>query len=581
MPVTVPTSKLGRFFAELKRRKVYRVAVVYAVVAFVIWGAAEQLVPGLALPDWAFRLIVLLTILGFPIALVLAWALEVTPEGIRRTPTLEPAAGPGDEAAAEPDPRSAEPQPASIAVLPFTDMSPERDQEYFCDGMAEELINALTKVKELRVAARTSSFQFKGKSEDVCEVAKKLRVGTVLEGSVRRAGDRLRVTAQLVSAEEGYHLWSETYERQLEDVFAIQDEISRAIVDTLRPTLLGEEEPTLVSASTENPEAYDWYLRGRYHWDQRYEVGLETALKYFQQAVEIDPEYALAYRGIADCYTILGVFGYLPPNEAMPKALGAALRALELDDGLSEAHASLGFVHFWNGWDWETAEKEYARAIELNPNNAEVRAWYSILCVAQGRFEETLEHAVTARRLDPLHPFVALQLGNVKVLTGDFESAIRHYEEIVEREPGYLLALFLLSYTYSLAGRHDDAVRMAERAATLAKQAPFFEGALAGFYGRAGREEEARSILAELSERTASEYVSPLFLLWGYLGLKEKEKALEYLAKAVEEQSPYLFTIHVDAQYDYLRSDPRFIELASQVGSGVVKGAGAGRGFRG
>jgi TolB-like protein/Flp pilus assembly protein TadD len=568
---------LRTFLAELKRRRVFRVAVVYAVVAFVIWQAAEIAVPGLHLPDWVLTLVILLTVLGFPIALVLAWALEITPEGIRRNPALEPGVGPPGEEAAEPAATAAEPQPASIAVLPFTDMSPEKDQEYFCDGMAEELINALTKVKELRVAARTSSFQFKGKSEDVCEIAKKLRVGSVLEGSVRRAGDRLRVTAQLVSAEDGYHLWSETYERQLEDVFAIQDEISRSIVDTLRLTLLGEEGPRLVRASTRSPEAYDWYLRGRYYWDQRYEVGLETALKYFQQAVEIDPEYALAYRGIADCYTILGIFGYLPPNEAMPKAMGAALRALELDDGLSEAHASLGFVHFWNGWDWEIAEKEYARAIELNPNNAEVRAWYAVLCDAQGRFEEALEHAVTARRLDPLHPFVALQLGNVKVLTGDFENAIRHYEEVVEREPEYLLAVFLLSYAYSLAGRHDDAVRMGERALTLAKQAPFFKGALAGRYGRAGREDEARSILAELSERTTSEYISPLFLLWSYLGLKDEEKALEYLAKAVAEQSPYLALIHGDPQYDFLRSDPRFIELASQVGSGVVKSASAGR----
>jgi serine/threonine-protein kinase len=571
------TSRIGGFLAELKRRKVVRVAVVYALVGFAVIEGSQLIFDALEFPRAAWQFVVVLTLLGFPIALVLAWALELTPEGIRVTPPAEPAEADAGNEAPERMATPVEPQPASIAVLPFTDMSPEKDQEYFCDGMAEELINALTKVKELRVAARTSSFQFKGKSEDVCEIAKKLRVGTVLEGSVRRAGDRLRVTAQLVSAEDGYHLWSETYERQLEDVFAIQDEISRSIVDTLRLTLLGEEEPRLVRASTRSPEAYDWYLRGRYYWDQRYEVGLETALKYFQQAVEIDPEYALAYRGIADCYTILGIFGYLPPNEAMPKAMGAALRALELDDGLSEAHASLGFVHFWNGWDWEIAEKEYARAIELNPNNAEVRAWYAVLCDAQGRFEEALEHAVTARRLDPLHPFVALQLGNVKALTGDFESAIRHYEEVVEREPEYLLAVFLLSYAYSLAGRHDDAMRMGERALTLAKQAPFFKGALAGVYGRAGREDEARSILAELNERTTSEYISPLFLLWGYLGLNEKEKALEYLTMAVAEQSPYLFSIHVDANYDSLRSDPRFIELASQVGSGVVKSASAGR----
>ncbi|UCC83742.1 MAG: tetratricopeptide repeat protein, partial [Gemmatimonadota bacterium] len=537
--------------------------------------------PALHLPEWVLTFVVVVVIIGFPIALVLAWALEITPEGIRRTSALEPAVGPDGEEAAEPVSIPAEPQPASIAVLPFSDMSPEGDQEYFCDGMAEELINALTKVKELRVAARTSSFQFKGKSEDVREIAKSLGVRSVLEGSVRRAGDRLRVTAQLVTAEDGYHLWSETYERQLEDVFAIQDEISRSIVDTLRLTLLGEEGLRLVRASTRSPEAYDWYLRGRYHWDQRWEVGLETALKYFQQAVEIDPEYALAYMGIADCYTILGIYGFLPPNEAMPKAMGAAMRALELDEGLSEAHASLGFLHFWNRWDWKTAENEYARAIELNPKNAEVHAWYAVLCGAQGRLEEAVEHAVTARRLDPLHPFVAIQLAGAEILSRDFNSAIRHYEEVLEREPEYLLAVYLLSYACSMAGRHDDAVRMAERALALAKQAPFFKGVLAAVYGRAGREDEARSILAELSERMTSEYISPLSLLWGYLGLKEKEKALEYLAMAVAEQSPYLFAIHVDANYDSLRSDPRFTELASRVGSGVVKSASAGREIHG
>ncbi len=561
---------LRTFLAELKRRRVFRVAVVYAVVAFVIWQAAEIAVPGLNLPDWVLTLVILLTVLGFPIALVLAWALEITPEGIHRTPALEPAVGGDGEDAAEPAATPVEPQPTSIAVLPFTDMSPEGDQEYFCDGMAEELINALTKVKELRVAARTSSFQFKGKSEDVCEIAKMLRVGSVLEGSVRRAGDRLRVTAQLVTAEDGYHLWSETYDRQLEDVFAIQDEISRAIVDALRPTLLGEPEARLVSASTKSMEAYDHYLRGRHYWDQRYKVGLEAALKYFQKAVEIDPGFALAYRGIGDCYTVLGIYGFLPPDEGRSKGKAAVFRALELNEELSEAHASLGWSHFFYGFEWELSEKEYQRAIELSPSNAEAHTWYGVLCGAQGRYAEAFEHLAIALQLDPLSSYITSMLGVLKIYAGDTEGGIRTLEEVVERDPQYLMAVWLLGWGYTCGSRHDEAVRTGERALALSNEANFWKGGLALWYGRAGLRDKALELIDDLSERMASEYVSPLVLTWGYLGLGDEEKFFEWLAEAVAEQSPYLFSIHLDPQYDPFRSHPRFTELAKQIGAGVV-----------
>ncbi len=561
---------LRTFLAELKRRRVFRVAVVYAVVAFVIWQAAEIAVPGLNLPDWVLTLVILLTVLGFPIALVLAWALEITPEGIHRTPALEPAVGGDGEDAAEPAATPVEPQPTSIAVLPFTDMSPEGDQEYFCDGMAEELINALTKVKELRVAARTSSFQFKGKSEDVCEIAKMLRVGSVLEGSVRRAGDRLRVTAQLVTAEDGYHLWSETYDRQLEDVFAIQDEISRAIVDALRPTLLGEPEARLVSASTKSMEAYDHYLRGRHYWDQRYKVGLEAALKYFQKAVEIDPGFALAYRGIGDCYTVLGIYGFLPPDEGRSKGKAAVFRALELNEELSEARASLGWSHFFYGFEWELSEKEYQRAIELSPSNAEAHTWYGVLCGAQGRYAEAFEHLAIALQLDPLSSYITSMLGVLKIYAGDTEGGIRTLEEVVERDPQYLMAVWLLGWGYTCGSRHDEAVRTGERALALSNEANFWKGGLALWYGRAGLRDKALELIDDLSERMASEYVSPLVLTWGYLGLGDEEKFFEWLAEAVAEQSPYLFSIHLDPQYDPFRSHPRFTELAKQIGAGVV-----------
>jgi TolB-like protein/tetratricopeptide (TPR) repeat protein len=564
-------SKLGHLLAELKRRKVYRVAVVYAVVAFAIWQVAEITFPALHLPEWVLTFVVVIVIIGFPIALVLAWALEVTPEGIRRTAPLPPAAGrDGDEAAA-PVSTTAEPQPASIAVLPFSDMSPERDQEYFCDGMAEELINALTKVKELRVAARTSSFQFKGRSEDVREIARSLGVRSVLEGSVRRAGDRLRVTAQLVSAEDGYHLWSETYERQLEDVFAIQDEISRAIVDTLRPTLVGRAEPRLVKPSTESTEAYDLCLKGRYYWHQRYKYGLEMAMSYFQRAIEIDPDYALPYTGIADSYVTLAMYGFLPVRDAGPKAKAAATRALELDDELGEAHASLGWVQFACDWDWASAEENLERAIELSPSNAEVRTWLGLLYGAQGRFTEGLRQMDRARDLDPLSSYVAAMTGAVYRYVRDADQAIHILEGVVKKEPGYAFALFILAAAYGDASRHADAVATGERLVAATQNASLFKGQLANFYLSAGAPEKARAIVDELNERSRSEYVSPLPLAWALFPLGETEAALDRLAEAVDEHSPLLVGIHQDPAYDPIRSHPRYAQLASRVGSGVVK----------
>ena len=390
-------SKLSIFLAELKRRRVYGIAVLYAAVGVAISLGVPDLFDALLLPGWTARLVIVILALGFPIALVLAWAYEVKPEDPRPTePDGRPAEKEGRGAVSSPGDLAAgtiteQEPPPSIAVLPFVDMSPDQDQEYFCDGMAEELINALTKVESLRVAARTSSFHFKGKSENVREIGGQLAVRAVLEGSVRRAEDQLRVTAQLVSVEDGYHLWSESYDRELKDVFAIQDEISRSIVDSLRPTLLGEEEHTLVTPPTRSLEAYDHYLRGRHYWEGRYEKGLETALRYFEKAVEMDPEYALPYTGVADSYAVLGLYGYLRPQGAGERAKSMAERAVELDDGLSEAHASLALYHLLYSWDWDRGGAEFRRAIELNPDNAKAHVWLGLLRAVQGRFEEAVE----------------------------------------------------------------------------------------------------------------------------------------------------------------------------------------------
>ncbi len=535
------------FLAELKRRKVVRVAIVYVVVGLVVIEAANNLFPALNLQDWTVTLVVALVLLGFPIALALAWAFDITPGGVKL------AAGEASVA----DERS-------IAVLPFTDMSPEGDQEYLCDGMAEELIDALTKVKELRVAARTSSFQFKGKSEDVCEIGKKLRVGSVLEGSVRRAGDRLRVTAQLVNAQDGYHLWSEKYERKLEDVFAIQDDIARAIVGTLRLTLLGEQDQPLVRAGTESSEAYDLYLKGRHCWVRRYKMGLETALEFFEKAIENDPDYALPYTGIADVYSILAIYGLLDPVEARRIAEAAAERALALEPELPEAYFSRAVARACFYYEWDTSLGLMQRAIELNPIFAAAYAWMGMALANPGlRVEEGLEHARRACALDPNSPYIQGITGLAHIMGRRYPEAIAHFERALELEPEDVLALYGAGTCYSAVGRHDEAVATLEKAAARSQRMAFVIGLLAAAYERAGMMAEARAVLEELRERAAREYVTPVALAWACANVGLPEEALDHLEQALAESHPSLSNAIRYPVWDAILSHPRYIAVVT------------------
>jgi len=582
-------SKLSLFLAELKRRKVYRVAAVYAAIGLAICLGVPDLFSAFDLPSSAARLVIVLIAIGFPVALVMAWAYEVKPEEPREANQGGEEAEPSSEV---PSPvplsdsptsgvTSGEEERKSIAVLPFLDMSPDQDQEYFCDGMAEELINALTKVKGLRVAARTSSFHFKGQSEDVREIGKRLAVRSVLEGSVRRAGDRLRVTAQLVSVEDGYHLWSDNYDRELQDVFAIQDEISRSIVNTLRPTLLGEaesvpsrQEGDLVVAPTRSMEAHDQYLLGRHYWENRYKEGLATALRHFQRAVELDPDYALPYTGVADSYAVLGLFEYLKPEEARRWALAAAERAIELNDSLSDAHASMGLYELWLAWDWERGAQEFLKALELNPEHARAHVWLGLLRAVQGRFEEALDEVDVARSLDPFSSYIACNTALVYTCAGQHATASEILEPIVARDsakdPNVLLAAFFLSWSYASRSDYDLAVQMGEKAVALSNNAGHFLGALGCWYGRVGMKDKARTILGELLSHQGSRHVSPLWLSWIHLGLGEMVQALDYLDQAFVQRSPYMNSVLQDPGWQPLWSESRFRELANQIGTGVV-----------
>jgi hypothetical protein len=387
-----------------------------------------------------------------------------------------------------------------------------------------------------------------------------------------------------VSVEDGYHLWSESYDRELEDVFAIQDEISRSIAETLRPKLLGEtastpgqQERDLVVAPTRSLEAYDEYLLGRHYWENRYEAGLSTALRHFQKAVELDTEFALPYTGVADTYTVLGLMEHLRPEEARHRASAAAQRALELDDSLSDAHASMGLYQFWLAWDWEGAALEFLKAIKLNPEHAKAHVWLGLLRAEQGRFEEAFDEVGIAQSLDPLSSYIAMLTACVHAHLGDPARTAEMLEPIVrrnpKREPNVLLATFFLGWAYLLMSKPDLAVPLGERAVALSNDDGHFKAALGAWYGYAGMSDQARAVLQELHSRRRSQHVSPLWLCWIHLGLGERDAAVELFARVVAERCPYAHSVVQDGQWQPLWSDPRFLELVSKVGSGVVSRA--------
>jgi TolB-like protein/Tfp pilus assembly protein PilF len=454
----------------------------------------------------------------------------------------------------------------SIAVLPFADMSPQRDQEYFCDGLAEELINALAHIKPLRVVARTSAFSFKGGYYDVREIGEKLNVDTVLEGSIRKAGDRLRITTQLVSAADGYHLWSEKYDRNLEDIFVIQDEISLAIVDKLKIELLGGEAARLVKRGTENLEAYDLCVRGRFFWEKR-GAELKKAIEYFEQAIEKDPDYAEPHAGISDSYSLLSFYGYMPSREALPMARDSALRALEIDDTIAEAHSALGYIHQFYDWDSSSAEKEFRRAIELNSAYTPAHYWYSALLALAGRDEEALGENERAIETDPLSIHAHTQYGWNLLGMREFRRAEERLKRALDLNPDYALAHWLLGYVYGLTENYDEAIAELRKSVELSGNNSWMLSTLGNAYGRMGKMTEAREVLSELLERSEREYVQSFHFATVYLGLREFDEAFTWLERSYEDRDPYLIVpvMRWDPTFEGVLDDPRFIAVVEKV----------------
>ena len=463
-------------------------------------------------------------------------------------------------------PVTLQPRKLSVAVLPFEDLSPNKDQEYFCDGLADELINRLTNIESLRVPARTSAFSFKGKGLDIREIGEKLEVENVLEGSVRKEEKKLRITVQLVNVKDGSPLWSEKYERDEVGIFALQDEISLAVVDKLKLKLLGGEREKLMKRHTENLEAYNLYLKGRYFSNRRTEEDVVKGIEYFRQAIENDPTYALAYAGLADAFTILGAFGLRRPKEVFPKAKAEAKKALEIDDMLAEAHASLGFIIKSYDWDWLAAEREFKRALELNPNSTTTHHSYGIyLSHIMGRFDEAITEFKRAQELDPLSFIINATIGTTLTRARRYDEAIEQLRKTIEMDPNFLMAHVWLGIAYCQKEMWEEGIAEYQKAVTMAGDMTLALGCLGLAYGLSGQTDEALKVLNRLNELSKEKYVPPLHKAWIYMGLGEKDKAFEHLEKSYLERDPMMDTL-TGPFYDSLRSDPRFTALLKKMG---------------
>ena len=446
----------------------------------------------------------------------------------------------------------------SIAVLPFANLSADPAQEYFCDGMAEEIINSLAQLGGLRVVARTSSFAFKGKNEDIREMGRQLGVETLLEGSVRRAGNRLRVTTQLINVVDGCHLWSERFDREMEDVFAIQDEISLAVTDALKLRLLGEEKSKVVKRHTENFKAYRAYLKGRYHWFIRSSSDIEKAIEYLKEAVTIDPEYALAYAGLADCYGVLSIYRPVAPEEVYPKAKAAAMKALELDDSLAEAHAALACIMSNYEWDWAGAKREIKRAIALNPGYATAYQWAAEGLIALGRFDEAVEMMNKARELDPLSIFMNARVGMAFYYARRYDEAKAILETTLEVDPSFAQARYFLSLVYSMEGRYDEAIEIIPGES--------FRAWVAVLHVLNGDTDRAHAVMNDVLSRGSGGYAWPSVRASFCFALGDLDGCFEWLEKAVEEKDPRLQNMLRSPFTDSLRDDPRFNAILEKMG---------------
>jgi TolB-like protein/Tfp pilus assembly protein PilF len=460
-------------------------------------------------------------------------------------------------------------QPAdtnSVAVLPFADLSPGKDQEYLSDGFAEEIMSALAEVGGLRVAARTSAFSFKGKSVPIDEIGARLRVAHIIEGSVRQAGDRLRITVQLIDVSNGFEVWSTSYDRELRDIFAVQEEISRSIIEHLHVRLTSEEQTAFARPDGADREAYDLYLRGRYAWAARSPAGLQRAVEYFERAIEKDPKFARAYVGLADALIVLPLYTDARPADVQPRAKAAALKSVSLDPSLAEAQASLGYILMSAERDWAGAGRALQAALRLNPNYATANHWYGDYLAAQGRVDESVAYYERAARLDPLSATVGFSLGWLYMAQRRFDAAVTQLEKASELDPSLIDARLHLARTRLFQGQKAAAIVDLENIVGLSGRRAMHLAFLGHAYAVSGRRADALRILEELNVRGREMYVSPLSFAIIYVGLGQFEDAFHWLELAREAADPWLTENNFDLIFDPVRGDPRWRKLRREMG---------------
>ena len=596
---------LSNFFAELKRRNVYKVAVAYVVVAWLLIQAASIFFPAFDAPQWVMKIFIIVIIFGFPVALILSWAFEITPEGIKLESEIEPnksiarrtgrkivavtialavvAAGlfvyqlvrprahsqveggapatPNNNGLAGARPSITE---KSIAVLPFDNLSRDPDNAYFCEGVQDEILTRLAKVADLKVISRTSTQHFKSTPDNLPQIAKQLGVAHILEGSVQKAADQVRVNVQLINALTDAHLWADTYDRKLTDIFAVESEIAKAVAESLQAKLTGSEKSSIGKAPTASPEAYELYLKGRFFWNKRNGDDLRKAIDYFNQAIAKDPDYALAYVGLADSYLLFPNYAAVSPVDSIPPARSAIKKALELDDSLAEAHASAGLLATVE-LKLQAAIDELKRAADLKPNYATAHHWLALAWMTVGQFDPAIAEAKRAVELDPLSLIINADFSWLYLCSRRDDEAEAQARKTLEIDPHFFLAHYYLGEILQFKGRLTDAIAEYQKAFDLTND-PYPLAALGQARARNGQKDEARKILGRLNEESKSRFVAPYAKALVLNALGEKAHAIDELERAYREGTgAYLFVIKVDPFLDDLRGDPRFEALVQKI----------------
>jgi TolB-like protein/Flp pilus assembly protein TadD len=579
----------GNFFAELKRRNVYKVAIAYIVAGWALSQGIAQVFPVFDIPNWVIRSIVVLIITGLPIALVLAWMFELTPQGIKRT------------AVADAMPASAKPRKylwiyvivggaamsiglfflgrysagnaagsglpeKSIAVLPFESLSEEKGNAYFAEGVQDEILTRLAKVADLKVISRTSTQQFKSAPEDLRDIAKKLGVMNILEGSVQKAGDQVRVNVQLINAITDAHLWADTYDRRLTDIFAVESEIAKTIAETLQARLTGSEKSSIAKRPTVNPEAYELYLKGRFFAEKRTGADLRKSTEYYDQAIAKDPNYPLAYVGLADSHLLLTAYGTLSPKESITPAKAALKKALELDDSLAQAHASSGLLATVE-LDLNRAITELERAIQLNPNYATAHHWIALPLMAIGESDRAIVEGKRAIELDPLSLICNADLAWVYFNARRYDETEAQARKTLEMDPRFYVAHYYLGEALQFKGKLADAIAEFQKAYD-SNNDPFSLAMLGQAYARQGKTDEAQKVLARLREQAKSQYISPYAFAVVLTALGDKAHAIDELEHGYDDTGFYISLVKVDPLFDNLRGQPRFEALVQKIVGG-------------